>query len=76
MEVRDQHESKGKTSNATNSSKAHGNNNKGKVKEKDYKGKAKLSVEEIQMYRLDEKCSKCGEKGHVSHVFPKRNEHN
>ena len=43
MEVRDQQESKGKIRNATNSSKAYGNNNQGKVKEKGYKGKAKLS---------------------------------
>ena len=51
MEVRDQHESKGKTNSATNSLKAHGNNNKGKVKEKDYKGKAKLSPKEIEKYK-------------------------
>ena len=77
MEVRDQHEFKGgKTSHATNYSKAHGNNKKGTVKEKGYKVKANLSLEEIEKYRKDHKYLKCGEQGHVSHVCPKRNEHN
>ena len=42
MEIRDQHESKGKINNATNFSKAHGSNKKGKVKEKGYRGKEKI----------------------------------
>ena len=45
IDVMDQHESKGKTSNATNSYKPHGNNNKGNVKEKGYHGKAKISLD-------------------------------
>ena len=76
MEVRDQHELKGNRRNATNSLKAYGNNNKGKVKEKNYNGKAKLSLEEIEKYRKDNKCLKCSEQVHVSRVCPKKNECN
>ncbi|MCO5608484.1 hypothetical protein L7F22_062694 [Adiantum nelumboides] len=75
MKPTEQHEQKGKNHIAQNSSKALGNN-KAKAKGKGYKGKAKLSFEEIERYRKDNKCFKCGEQGHVSHVCPKRSEHN
>ena len=76
MEHKEQNEQKGKTNATQNSSKAQSNNNKAKVKEKGYKGKAKLSPEELERYRKDNKCFKCGESGHVSRVCPKRGERN
>ena len=76
MEPKEKNEQKGKTNAMQNSSKAQSNNNKAKVKEKGYKGKAKLSPEELEHYRKDNKCFKCGESGHVSRVCPKRGERN
>jgi len=77
-ESKEQGEPKGKNSTNQNSSKAQGNNNnnKSKVKEKGYKGKSKLSPEELENYRKDNKCFKCGEKGHVSRNCPKKGERN
>ena len=75
-EAKDQNEQKGKTNATQNSSKAHSNNNKAKVKEKGYKGKTKLSTKDMEHYRKDNKCFKCGEQGHVSRVCPKRSERN
>ncbi|MCO5548770.1 hypothetical protein L7F22_002232 [Adiantum nelumboides] len=75
MEPREQQEQKEKNHIAQNYSKALGNN-KAKDKEKCYKGKAKLSPEEREHYRKDNKCFKCGEPGHVSRLCPKRSEHN
>ena len=43
---------------------------------KNYKCKEKLSLEEIENYKKYNKCFKCDEQGHISHAFPKRNEHN
>ena len=43
-------------------------------KDKAFKGKARLSPEEVECYRKDNKCFKCGEQGHVSRVCSKRGE--
>ncbi|MCO5591604.1 hypothetical protein L7F22_045593 [Adiantum nelumboides] len=75
MEAREQHEQKGKNNISQNSSKALGNN-KAKAKEKGYKGNAKFSLEELERYRKNNKCFKCGEQVHVSRVCPNRSESN
>ena len=43
---------------------------KTKNQEKGYKGKARLSLEQMEQYRKENKCFKCGEIGHVSRVCP------
>ena len=58
MEPKEQNEQKGKTNATQNSSKAQSNNNKAKVKEKGYKGKAELLLEELDCYCKYNKCFK------------------
>ena len=62
-EGKHQGENKGKphsTSNATKASNNNANaNNKGKGKDKVYKGKSRLSPEEVERYRKENKCFKC-----------------
>lgn len=61
MEAKEQNEPKGKTNATQNSSKAQ-INNEAKVKEKGYKDKTKLSSEELERYRKDNKCFSVGSK--------------
>ena len=66
MEIKDKNEQKGKNNAMQNSSKGNPNNNNSKAKDKAlYKGKNKLSPEELERYRKDNKCFKCGDQGHV-----------
>ena len=37
-----------------------------------YKGPGKLSTEDMQRYRKENRCYKCGEQGHISRACPKR----
>ena len=68
-------ESKGKPqANNQNSNTAHNNNNNNKAnksKEKGYRGKSQLMEAQREWYRKDNKCFKCWEQGHVSHVCPR-----
>ena len=72
MEGKGHEELKGKQSTTTNALKTsnNGNNNanKGKAKEKGYKEKSKLSPEEMERYRKENKCFKYGQQGHVSYA--------
>ncbi|WP_219823842.1 hypothetical protein, partial [Enterobacter cloacae complex sp. CH23B] len=49
-----------------------GNSNKAKEK-RVYKGKNKLSPEELDRYRKDNRCFKCGEQGHAYRACPQKN---
>ncbi|RYA46877.1 reverse transcriptase domain-containing protein [Enterobacter cloacae complex sp. GF14B] len=49
-----------------------GNSNKAKEKGV-YKGKNKLSPEELERYRKDNRCFKCGEQGHAYRACPQKN---
>ena len=60
-----QHPSKG-NSNSSNKAKSKGV----------YLGKNRLSNEELQSYRKDNKCFNCGEQGHVYRTCPKRKPRN
>ena len=74
---KDAHESKGKGTQFPNASKTQGKDSK-KVpsKEKGYKGRSKLSPEEMEQYCKDGKCFKSGETGHVLRVCPKKTQGN
>ncbi|MCO5575528.1 hypothetical protein L7F22_029329 [Adiantum nelumboides] len=49
-----------------------GNGSKGKKDKVPYKGPRKLSPEEMERYKKENRCYKCGEIGHISHACPKR----
>ncbi|MCO5611979.1 hypothetical protein L7F22_066239 [Adiantum nelumboides] len=71
MEAKEKHEYKGKNF-SQNSSKGNSNNNKAKEKGV-FKGKNKLTPEELKRYRKENKCFKCGEQGHSYRSCPQRN---
>ncbi|MCO5570675.1 hypothetical protein L7F22_024402 [Adiantum nelumboides] len=74
MEAKDKQEYKGKNP-SQNSSKSNSNNNKAKAKGV-FKGKNKLTPKELERYREENKCFKCGEQGHSYRSCPQRNNHN
>ncbi|MCO5597948.1 hypothetical protein L7F22_052035 [Adiantum nelumboides] len=74
MEIKEKHEHKGKNQ-PSNSSKGNSSNNKAKEKGV-YKGKNRLTPEELERYRKDNRCFKCGEQGHAYRVCPQRNARN
>ncbi|MCO5551480.1 hypothetical protein L7F22_004984 [Adiantum nelumboides] len=49
-----------------------GNGSKGKKDKVPYKGPGKLSPEEMERYKKENRCYKCGETGHISRACPKR----
>ncbi|MCO5607079.1 hypothetical protein L7F22_061271 [Adiantum nelumboides] len=71
MEIKEKHEHKGKNQ-PQNSSKGNSSNNKAKEKGV-YKGKNRLTPEELERYRKDNRCFKCGEQGHAYRACPQRN---
>ncbi|MCO5604844.1 hypothetical protein L7F22_059018 [Adiantum nelumboides] len=71
MEIKEKHEHKGKNQ-PQNSSKGNSSNNKAKEK-RVYKGKNRLTPEEIERYRKDNRCFKCGEQEHAYRACPQRN---
>ncbi|MCO5582158.1 hypothetical protein L7F22_036048 [Adiantum nelumboides] len=74
MEIKGKHEHKGKNQ-PQNSSKGNSSNNKAKEKGV-YKGKNRLAPEELERYRKDNRCFKCGEQGHAYRACPQRNARN
>ncbi|MCO5586422.1 hypothetical protein L7F22_040362 [Adiantum nelumboides] len=74
MEVKEKQEYKGKTF-SQNSSKGNSNNNKAKEKGV-FKGKNRLTPKELECYRKENKCFKCGEQGHSYRSCPQRNPRN
>ncbi|MCO5588013.1 hypothetical protein L7F22_041967 [Adiantum nelumboides] len=74
MEAKEKQEYKGKNF-SQNSSKGNSNNNKAKVKGV-FKGKNRLTPEELERYRKENKCFKCGEQGHSYRSCPQRNPRN
>ncbi|MCO5570631.1 hypothetical protein L7F22_024358 [Adiantum nelumboides] len=71
MEIKEKHEPKGKN-HPQNSSKSNSSNNKAKDKG-DYKGKNRLTHKELERYRKDNRCFKCGEQGHSYRTCFQRN---
>ncbi|RYA40971.1 retroviral-like aspartic protease family protein, partial [Enterobacter cloacae complex sp. GF14B] len=77
MENKDKNDAKGKSNAQNNSQGTSNNNNNNRSKEKGvYKGKNKLSPEELEAFRKDHKCFKCGEQGHGYRSCPKKNTRN
>ncbi|MCO5601201.1 hypothetical protein L7F22_055320 [Adiantum nelumboides] len=74
METKEKYEHKGKNQ-PQNSSKGKSSNNKAKEKGV-YKGKNRLTPEELERYRKDNRCFKCGEQGHAYRACPQRNARN
>ncbi|MCO5568483.1 hypothetical protein L7F22_022182 [Adiantum nelumboides] len=74
MGIKEKHEHKGKNQ-PSNSSKGNSSNNKAKEKGV-YKGKNRLTPEELECYRKDNRCFKCGEQGHAYRACPQRNARN
>ncbi|MCO5559703.1 hypothetical protein L7F22_013304 [Adiantum nelumboides] len=74
MEAKEKQEYKGKNF-FQNSSKGNSNNNKAKEKGV-FKGKNKLTPKELERYRKENKCFKCGEQGHSYRSCPQRNPRN
>ncbi|MCO5583160.1 hypothetical protein L7F22_037069 [Adiantum nelumboides] len=74
MEIKEKHEHKGKNQ-PSNFSKGNSSNNKAKEKGV-YKGKKRLTPEELERYRKDNRCFKCGEQGHAYQACPQRNARN
>ncbi|MCO5556645.1 hypothetical protein L7F22_010196 [Adiantum nelumboides] len=74
MEIKEKHEHKGKNQ-PQNSSKGNSSNNKAKEKGA-YKEKNRLTSEELERYRKDNRFFKCGEQGHAYEAFPQRNARN
>ncbi|MCO5551438.1 hypothetical protein L7F22_004941 [Adiantum nelumboides] len=74
METKEKHEHKGKNQ-PQNSSKGNSSNNKAKDKGV-YKGNNRLTLEELERYRKDNSCFKCGEKGRAYRACPQRNARN
>ena len=62
-------EQKGKGTSTSNASNAQSMKKK-KTPDRGYKGKARLTPEQMDQYRRENKCYKCGETGHVSRVCP------
>ena len=69
-------EQKGKGAQAPNASNAPTSKKKPKNEERDYKGKARLTLKQMEQCRKDNKCYKCGETGHVSRVCPTKKPQN
>ncbi|MCO5580854.1 hypothetical protein L7F22_034727 [Adiantum nelumboides] len=74
MEIKEKHEHKGKNQ-PQNSSKGNSSNNKAKEKGV-YKGKNRLTPKELECYRKDNRCFKCGQLGHAYRACPQRNARN
>ncbi|MCO5547867.1 hypothetical protein L7F22_001319 [Adiantum nelumboides] len=74
MEEKEKQEYKGKNF-SQNSSKGNSNNNKAKEKGV-FKGKNKLTPKELECYRKENKCFKCGDQGHSYRSCPQRNPRN
>ncbi|MCO5575130.1 hypothetical protein L7F22_028927 [Adiantum nelumboides] len=74
MEAKDKQEYKGKNL-SQSSSKGNSNNNKAKDKGV-VKGKNKLTPKELERYRKENKCFKCGEQGNPYRSCPQRNTRN
>ncbi|MCO5611057.1 hypothetical protein L7F22_065307 [Adiantum nelumboides] len=74
MEIKEKHEHKGKNQ-PQNSSKGNSSNNKAKEKGV-YKGKNRFTPEELEPYRKDNRCFKCGEQRHAYRACPQRNARN
>ncbi|MCO5604708.1 hypothetical protein L7F22_058878 [Adiantum nelumboides] len=74
METKEKHEHKGKNQ-PQNSSKGNSSNNKAKEKGV-YKGKNRLTPEELEHYRKDNRCFKCGEQENAYRACPQRNARN
>ncbi|MCO5577514.1 hypothetical protein L7F22_031345 [Adiantum nelumboides] len=74
METKEKHEPKGKN-HPQNSSKGNSSNNKAKEKGV-YKGKNRLTPEELECYHKDNRCFKCKEQGHSYRTCPQRNARN
>ncbi|MCO5582801.1 hypothetical protein L7F22_036700 [Adiantum nelumboides] len=74
MEAKEKQEYKGKNF-SQNSSKGNSNNNKAKEKGV-FKGKNKLTPKELERYRKENNCFKCGEQGHSYRSCPQRNPRN
>ncbi|MCO5608741.1 hypothetical protein L7F22_062956 [Adiantum nelumboides] len=74
MEAKEKQEYKGKNF-SQNSSKGNSNNNKAKDKGV-FKGKNRLTPKELERYRKENKCFKCGEQGHSYRSCPQRNPRN
>ncbi|MCO5581951.1 hypothetical protein L7F22_035840 [Adiantum nelumboides] len=74
LEAKEKHEYKGKNF-SQNYSKGNSNNNKDKEKGV-FKGKNKLTPEELERYRKENKCFKYGEQGHSYLSCPQRNPRN
>ena len=68
-------EQKGKGVQTQNASKAQ-TVKKTKNQERGYKDKARLTLEQMEQYRKENKCYKCGETGHVSCVCPTKKSQN
>ncbi|MCO5613123.1 hypothetical protein L7F22_067398 [Adiantum nelumboides] len=76
IEAKEKNDSKGKSNATQSSSKGNQNNNKKNKEKGAFKGKNWLSPEEMEAYRKDNKCFKCGEQGHGYRTCPRRNECN
>ncbi|MCO5567411.1 hypothetical protein L7F22_022977 [Adiantum nelumboides] len=74
MEAKEKQEYKGKNF-SQNSSKGNSNNNKAKEKGV-FKDKNRLTPKELERYRKENNCSKCGEQGHSYRSCPQRNPRN
>ncbi|MCO5588892.1 hypothetical protein L7F22_042853 [Adiantum nelumboides] len=74
MEIKEKREHKGKNQ-PQNSSKGNSSNNKAKEKGV-YKGKNRLTPVELEHYRKDNRCFKCGEQRHAYRACPQRNARN
>ena len=68
-------EQKGKGGQKPNASKAQ-SMKKTKNQKRGYKGKARLTSKQMEQYRKENKCYKCGETGHVSCVCPTKKPQN
>ncbi|MCO5611413.1 hypothetical protein L7F22_065666 [Adiantum nelumboides] len=74
MKTKEKHEHKAKNQ-PQKFSKGNSSNNKAKEKEV-YKGKNRLTPEELERYRKDNRCFKCEKQGHSYRACPQRNAHN
>ena len=65
-----------KNNSTPTSSKGNQDNNKKNKDKGAFKGKNKLTPDEMEAFRKENKCFKCGEQGHGYRSCPKRNERN
>ncbi|MCO5596382.1 hypothetical protein L7F22_050443 [Adiantum nelumboides] len=72
--MKDKLEFKGKN-NSQNSSKGNSSNNKAKEKGV-YKGKIRITFKDLERYRKENKCFKCGDQGYSYRTYPQRNARN